>query len=276
MTTACCCLAYLNSHFQTGLKNVLDRAVLAHEKTQAIAAVQRVSKGRRNSVRLLAAGDVGGGAYARRQASAGLQGSAGGDLQALHDVRIGRANLSDRAAFDRGFARGIRAAFQRGFRVLAIAFKDTPADKMVYSKEDECAMVLRGYIAFLDPPKETALPAIEALRKHGVAVKVLTGDNDLVSRKICSEVGIPTEDHAGRQSGRADERRRAGRGGGSRRRFLPGSRPPTSSGSSRRCKARGTWWASWETASTTLRLCGPPTWAFRSIRPSISPRNRPT
>ena len=75
-------------------------------------------------------------------------------------------------------------------------------------------MVLRGYIAFLDPPKETALPAIEALRKHGVAVKVLTGDNDLVSRKICSEVGIPTDGTTlVEQSGRADERRRAGRGG---------------------------------------------------------------
>ena len=54
-------------------------------------------------------------------------------------------------------------------------------------------LVLRGYIAFLDPPKETARPAIDALQKHGVAVKVLTGDNDLVSRKVCSEVGIPTD-----------------------------------------------------------------------------------
>src|SRR4029077_9189172 len=80
-----------------------------------------------------------------------------------------------------------------GFRVLGIAYKDSDAGKTVYSKDDESNLVLRGYIAFLDPPKETAMPAIDALRKHGVAVKVLTGDNDLVSRKICSEVGIPTE-----------------------------------------------------------------------------------
>jgi P-type Mg2+ transporter len=54
-------------------------------------------------------------------------------------------------------------------------------------------MVLRGYIAFLDPPKETAGPALEALRQHGVTAKVLTGDNELVTRKICSEVGLPSE-----------------------------------------------------------------------------------
>ncbi len=76
--------------------------------------------------------------------------------------------------------------------MLAIAFKES-GGKSVYSKEDESDLVLRGYIAFLDPPKETARPAIDALQKHGVAVKVLTGDNDLVSRKVCSEVGIPTD-----------------------------------------------------------------------------------
>jgi P-type Mg2+ transporter len=51
----------------------------------------------------------------------------------------------------------------------------------------------RGYIAFLDPPKDTAAPAIAALQKHGIAIKVLTGDNELVSRKICAEVGLPID-----------------------------------------------------------------------------------
>jgi Mg2+-importing ATPase len=54
-------------------------------------------------------------------------------------------------------------------------------------------MVLRGYVAFLDPPKETARPALEVLRQHGVTAKILTGDNELVSKKICHEVGLPTE-----------------------------------------------------------------------------------
>ena len=76
-----------------------------------------------------------------------------------------------------------------GFRVLAIAYRDCEP-KPVYSKEDEEKMTLKGYIAFLDPPKDTAAPAIAALKTHGVTIKVLTGDNELVSRKICGEVGL--------------------------------------------------------------------------------------
>ena len=79
-----------------------------------------------------------------------------------------------------------------GFRVLAVAYKDLER-RPAYSKEDESDLVLKGYVAFLDPPKESAGPAIAALQKHGVAVKILTGDNDLVSKKVCHEVGLPTE-----------------------------------------------------------------------------------
>src|SRR5262249_24959135 len=79
-----------------------------------------------------------------------------------------------------------------GFRVLALAYRDFEP-RETYSKEDESDLVLAGYVAFLDPPKETARPAVEALRCHGVAMKILTGDNDLVSRKICQAVGISTE-----------------------------------------------------------------------------------
>jgi Mg2+-importing ATPase len=80
----------------------------------------------------------------------------------------------------------------QGFRVLAIGYKDLER-RAAYSKEDERDMILKGYVAFLDPPKETAGPAIAALGTHGVTVKVLTGDNELVSRKICHEVGLPTD-----------------------------------------------------------------------------------
>ena len=86
-----------------------------------------------------------------------------------------------------------------GFRVLAIASKDVePREDLghhttPYTKLDESNLVLNGYIAFLDPPKESATEAIKALYGHGVVVKVVTGDNDLVARKICKEVGLPTE-----------------------------------------------------------------------------------
>jgi Mg2+-importing ATPase len=76
-----------------------------------------------------------------------------------------------------------------GFRVLAIATKQVDK-RPAYSKADEAQLVLTGYLAFLDPPKDTAAKAITALRQHGITVKVLTGDNDLVTRKVCTEVGI--------------------------------------------------------------------------------------
>ena len=79
-----------------------------------------------------------------------------------------------------------------GFRVLAIAYRDLDR-KPAYAKSDERSLVLRGYIAFFDPPKDTTAPAIAALREHGVSIKVLTGDNELVTKKICHEVGIPTD-----------------------------------------------------------------------------------
>jgi P-type Mg2+ transporter len=79
-----------------------------------------------------------------------------------------------------------------GFRVLAVAYKHLER-RAAYSKDDESELILKGYVAFLDPPKETAASAIAALRKIGVTVKVLTGDNDLVTRKICQEVGLPVD-----------------------------------------------------------------------------------
>jgi Mg2+-importing ATPase len=77
-----------------------------------------------------------------------------------------------------------------GFRVLAIAYRDSDARKETYSKDDEQGLVLKGYVAFLDPPKADAKEAIKALTKLGIQFKVLTGDNELVTKKICSEVGL--------------------------------------------------------------------------------------
>ena len=80
-----------------------------------------------------------------------------------------------------------------GFRVLAVAYKHLQT-RASYSKDDESELILKGYVAFLDPPKETAEKAIAALKKIGITVKVLTGDNDLVTRKICKEVGLAVEE----------------------------------------------------------------------------------
>ncbi len=79
---------------------------------------------------------------------------------------------------------------EKGMRVIAVAHKTGPAPVGSFSTADESDMVLIGFLAFLDPPKETARSAIAALNGHGVAVKVLTGNNEKVARAICRQVGL--------------------------------------------------------------------------------------
>lgn len=185
-------LAYLNSHFQTGLKNVLDRAILhfheIHEKS-SVAEYKKVDEmpfdfsRKRMSVvvetpdgvhRLICKGAT--EAVFQRCDRFELEGKVYPvDPLLIADLKEYCDDLSS-----------------DGFRVLAIAYKDVER-RAAYSKDDENDLVLKGYVAFLDPPKDTAAPAILALKNHGVAVKVLTGDNELVSRKICQEVGLATD-----------------------------------------------------------------------------------
>ena len=168
-----------------------------------------------------------------------------------------------------------------GFRVLAIASKDiaprgiVAGDATPYSKADECDLILNGYVAFLDPPKETAAAAIKALQGHGVAVKVITGDNDLVARKICKEVGLSTEFVLlGSEVEKMTDEQLAD--AAEEPRCLPASLPRTSSASSRPCNPASTPSASWATASTTPPPCTRPTSGSASIPPWTSPRNRRT
>jgi Mg2+-importing ATPase len=79
-----------------------------------------------------------------------------------------------------------------GFRVLAVATKELP-EKAMCAKQDERELVLKGYVAFLDPPKSSAASALKALNQRGVMVKILTGDNHLISRKVCKDVGLVAE-----------------------------------------------------------------------------------
>ncbi len=184
--------AYLNSHFQTGLRNVLDRAVLNHEKAKGmpIADYRKVDEIPFDFQRRLMSVVVETPERKHRLVCKGAP-------EELFK-RCTTFELEGKTyPLEQILIEDLREEYERlssdGFRVLAIAYRDDAESKQVYSKDDESNLVLRGYIAFLDPPKETASPAIDALRKHGVDVKVLTGDNDLVSRKICHEVGIPTE-----------------------------------------------------------------------------------
>ncbi|MBV9122633.1 MAG: magnesium-translocating P-type ATPase, partial [Planctomycetes bacterium] len=185
-------LAYLNSHFQTGLKNLMDRAVLrfAKEHGQVIdpnytkvdeipfdfsrKIMSVVVKAPGGTPRLICKGAP--EEVYKRCTRYELDGQPRPmEPFIIADLREEHDNLS-----------------ADGFRVLALAYQDLP-EKSSYSRDDEKDLILKGYIAFLDPPKETARLAITALQDHGIAVKVLTGDNELVSRKICREVGIEIE-----------------------------------------------------------------------------------
>ncbi|MEX5368533.1 HAD family hydrolase, partial [Acinetobacter haemolyticus] len=78
----------------------------------------------------------------------------------------------------------------QGLRVVAVASKALPARSEDYGRVDESDLILEGYIAFLDPPKETTAPALKALKESGITVKILTGDSELVAAKVCHEVGL--------------------------------------------------------------------------------------
>jgi Mg2+-importing ATPase len=185
-------LAYLNSHFQTGLKNVMDRAVLAHsEATHHHAHMPDYAKideipfdfERRIMVvrtpegkdRIISKGAP--EAIFPRCKNFELD----GELSPMEHVRIDELRHE------------YEQLGRNGFRVLAIASKDVEPKDAGYGRNDEKDLILNGYLAFLDPPKDTAAAAIRALQQHGVSVKVVTGDNDLVARKVCSEVGLLTE-----------------------------------------------------------------------------------
>src|SRR4029453_8148912 len=185
-------LAYLNSHFQTGLKNLLDRAILQHTEVHEHPAFPEYAKvdeipfdfSRRmmsvvvktpgNSHRLICKGAP--EPVYQRCSSFALD----GQLYPMdHMIPADLKQEFDLLSAD-------------GFRVLALAYRDLEP-QAAYAKEDERDLILRGYVAFLAPPKDTARSAIAALQGDGVLVKVLTGDNELVSRKICREVGIATD-----------------------------------------------------------------------------------
>jgi Mg2+-importing ATPase len=185
-------LAYLNSHFQTGLKNVLDRAVLAHHEVHREVSIpdwQKVDELPFDFSRRLMSVVVETPERVHRLICKGAPEEVFKRCTLFElDEEV---DLIDTTLID-DLREEHESLSRDGFRVLALAYRDFEP-RHSYSKGDESDLILAGYVAFLDPPKETALKAVRALGARGVAVKILTGDNDLVSRKICQAVGIPTD-----------------------------------------------------------------------------------
>ncbi|HEX7155620.1 MAG TPA: magnesium-translocating P-type ATPase, partial [Burkholderiaceae bacterium] len=186
--------AYLNSAYQTGLKNLLDVAVLEHagerrEMREAGTAFRKVDEipfdftRRRMSV-VVTEPD--------RHHLLICKGAVEEILAVC--TRVQRAGAEEpltpeTLAAVREVTGDLNA---EGLRVVAVAAREMPPVRETYGLADESDLTLIGYIAFLDPPKESTAPALKALAEHGIAVKILTGDNDLVTRKICREVGLET------------------------------------------------------------------------------------
>jgi Mg2+-importing ATPase len=190
--------AWINSFHQTGLKNLLDVAVLEysiqHEIVEKLQHYRKVDEipfdflRRRMSV------------VVRNEDNKNLLVCKG----AIEEILPLCVSANDSAAAPgsvveftpekrREVRRVTRKLNQEGLRALAVAYKRLPAEDRTYTVADEKDLVLAGYVAFLDPPKESAGQAIAALRDYGVAVKIITGDNEVVTRKICKEVGLAVE-----------------------------------------------------------------------------------
>jgi Mg2+-importing ATPase len=185
--------AYLNSHYQSGLKNLLDVAILQHPDCRRLATIAAAYhkfdevpfdfERRRMSVAVTGAGRrllICKGAV-EEVFKVSRQGKAGAEAIGLDESHLD-ALLTTSARLNAD-----------GFRVIAIACRELPEDQTSCSIADEADLTLLGYVAFLDPPKESARQALAELRDHGVAVKILTGDNEIVTRKICRDVGLTVE-----------------------------------------------------------------------------------
>jgi Mg2+-importing ATPase len=178
--------AYMNSFYQTGLRNLLDRAVLSHGEFEVERRCQKVDEipfdftRKRMSVVVDYEGDhvliCKGAVEDVFKVCSSYQ--VEDDVLPLIDM-IKQDVLEDYEALSAD-----------GYRVLAIAYREFTREKTTFAAADEGEMILLGYIAFLDPPKESTAQALKALKDAGIAVKILTGDNDLVTRKVCKEVGI--------------------------------------------------------------------------------------
>jgi P-type Mg2+ transporter len=183
---------YLISYFQTGLKNLLDRAILDSSDFHAKATIEKYKKL-----------DELPFDFTRRMMSVLVQDPDGHAVLLTKGapeeifLRCSQSELEGKlSAMDPDRIVGLKQEYDSlsndGFRVLAVATKDLTG-KQICAKDDERDLILRGYVAFLDPPKDSATRALAALHKHGVSVKILTGDNHLISRKVCKDVGLSAD-----------------------------------------------------------------------------------
>ena len=189
--------AWLNSFYHTGLKNLLDMAVLKHEASQKIA----------KKMSTFYKVDEIPFDFTRRRMSVIIRNDETRNLLvckgAVEEILSLCTTISDAATPDKKIdfteekmteiVKITNKLNQDGFRTLAIAYKWLPTEDRTYTVDEEKDLTLSGYIAFLDPPKEGAFEAITALKSSGVDIKIITGDSDLITQKICNDIGLKIE-----------------------------------------------------------------------------------
>lgn len=186
--------AFLNSYFQTGLKNLLDISIIEHTHTLGMEYWHK-SYTKVDEIPF---------DFNRRRMSvvvADTQGKTQLITKGAIEEMLSIASFVEYGGMVEPITQAIKAEILAtcqkynadGFRILGVAQKTHPAPAGAFSIADESDMVLIGYLAFLDPPKESSREAIDALHNYGVRVKVLTGDNDAVTRSVCTQVGIAAD-----------------------------------------------------------------------------------
>jgi Mg2+-importing ATPase len=177
----------LNSYFETGIKNPLDQAILSHDQP-GISDFQKIDEIPFD--------------FERRRVSVVVQNrerrlliTKGAPESILTICRTCQSNGSGRP-FDEEIQRAARQTFEKasanGWRVLAVAFTEVPV-RGDFQIEDEQGLTFAGFLTFADEPLETAAETLRIMAEDGVRVKILTGDNELVTRFVCDQVGLTGE-----------------------------------------------------------------------------------
>ena len=193
-------IGYLNSYFQTGLKNLLDRAIITRTEKESIEHEDL----RELSTRYKKIDELPFDFERRRMSVIVKEESHEGALLvtkgALEEMLSISAHVQDGKEIHpiteeirQNILEAVSQLNEQGLRVLGVSQKFYPNASHRFAVEDESKMILMGYLAFLDPPKPSAAPAIQALKEHGVMTKILTGDNEKVTQTVCERVGLPVD-----------------------------------------------------------------------------------
>ena len=191
--------AYLNSHFQTGLKNLMDRAIISRTEKEAKEHV--ILQDLDNIFQKI---DELPFDFERRRMSVIVKDDSNvvsmvtkGALEEMLNISTHVEYRGEIIPLTEDIRQEVLAEVgqlnRQGLRVLGVGYKSDLREDYAYAVIDESDMILTGYLAFLDPPKPSAAPAIQALLEHGVRTKILTGDNEKVTQAICEKVGLDVE-----------------------------------------------------------------------------------